>query len=139
MSTVQHKYTRDEKMMEKANQTCILQLRRENQKTGENRFEATLMEAIDESLGLFENLNKLEVYQHLENAFKIKKQEIPYKTEEFADAMEKIFGRGAKLIEIRIIEAVHKMVPEFIFTSKRGVVIFKEHVASLRAFLLQHS
>jgi rRNA pseudouridine-1189 N-methylase Emg1 (Nep1/Mra1 family) len=126
-------------MIEKANQTCLLQLRRENQKTSENRFEAILMDAIDESLGLLNNFNKLEVYQHLENTFKIKKQEIPYKTEEFADAMEKIFGRGAKLIEIRIIEAIHKRVPEFRFTPKRAVVIFKEYVASLREFLFQHS
>jgi hypothetical protein len=127
------------KMIEKANQTCIFQLRKENQKTGENRFEATLMEAIDESLGSFENLDNLEVYRHFENVFKIKKQEIPYKTEEFADAMGKMFGRGAKLIEIRIIEAVHKRVPGFIFTPKRGVMILEEYVASLRAFLLQHS
>ncbi|TRO51379.1 hypothetical protein E2P61_06365 [Candidatus Bathyarchaeota archaeon] len=126
-------------MTEKANQTCILQLRRENQKTSENRFEDTLIEAIDESLGLFENLDKPKVYQDLENGFKIKKQEIPYKTEEFANALTKIFGRGAKLIEIRIIEAVHKRVPEFMFTPKKGVMIFTEYVASLRAFLMQYS
>jgi len=126
-------------MTEKANQTCILQLRRKNQKTSESRFEVTLMEAIDESLCLFENLDKPKVYQHLENGFKIKKQEIPYKTIEFADALGKIFGRGAKLIEIRIIEAVHKRVPEFMFTPKKGVIFFKEYVASLRAFLIQYS
>ena len=126
-------------MIEKANQTCILQHRKEDQKTRENRFEATLIEAIDESLDLLENLDKCEVYQHLENAFKIKKTEIPYKTKEFTEAMGNIFGRGAELIEIRIIEAVHKRVPEFMFTPKRGIVIFKEYVDSLHAFLLQHS
>ncbi len=126
-------------MTKAANQTCILQLSGKNQKTGENKFEATMMEAIDESLGSFGSLDKLEVYQHLENSFKIRKQEIPCKTEEFADAMEQMFGIGAKLVEIRIIEAVHKRVPEFMFTPRRGAVIFKEYVASLRAFLLQPS
>ena len=126
-------------MTKAANQTCILQLSGKNQKTGENKFEATIMEAIDESLGSFGSLDKLEVYWHLENSFKIRKQEIPCKTEEFADAMEQMFGIGAKLVEIRIIEAVHKRVPEFMFTPRKGAVIFKEYVASLRAFLLQPS
>jgi hypothetical protein len=127
------------KMTKAANQTCILQLSGKNQKPSETKFEATMMEAIDESLGSFGSLDKLEVYRHLENSFKIRKQEIPCKTEEFADAIGQMFGIGAKLVEIRIIKAVHKRVPEFMFTPRRGAVIFKEYIASLRAFLLQPS
>ncbi len=121
------------------NTTCILQLSRKNQQLGENKFEATMMEAIDDSLGSFENLDKLEVYRHLEKSFKISKQEIPCKTEEFVDAMEQMFGIGAKLVEIKIIKAVHKRVPMFMFTPKKGTLFFKDYVASLRAFLLQPS
>lgn len=123
-------------MTKTVNTTCILQLSGKNQKTGQNKFEATMMEAIDESLSSFASLDKLEVYRHLENSFRIRKQEIPCKTEEFTDAMGQMFGFGAKLVEIRIIEAVHKRVPEFMFTPRTGTVIFKEYVASLRAFLL---
>ena len=120
-----------------SNITCTLQLGRKNQKTDENRFEVIMMEAIDESLNSFESLDKQEIYLHLENSFKIRKQEIPCKIEKFAEAMEQMFGIGAKLIEIRIIEALHKKMPEFMYTPRRGVVLFKKYVANLRAFLLQ--
>ena len=95
------------------------------------------MEAIDESFSSLSNLDKQEIYFHLENAFKIKKQEIPCKIEDFADALEQMFGIGAKLIEIRIIEALYQRIPDFMFYSKKGAVIFKEYVVSLRTFLLQ--
>jgi hypothetical protein len=119
------------------NTACTLQLSSKNPKTSENKFEATMIEAIDESLGSFKSLNTQEVYSHLENAFEIRKQEIPCKIEDFTDAMEQMFGIGAKLVEIRIIKAVHKRMPEFMFTPRRGAVIFTEYVDSLRAFLLQ--
>jgi hypothetical protein len=119
------------------NTTCTLQLNRKN--PNENKFEATMTEAIDESLSSFKSLNKQEIYAYLENAFKIRKQEIPRKIEDFADAINQMFGIGAKLIEIKIIEAVHKRMPEFMFTPRRGAVMFKEYVASLRTFLLQPS
>ena len=119
-----------------SNTICTLELSSKNQKPNENKFEVTVIEAIDESLGAFKNLNKQEIYSHLENRFGIKKQEIPSKIEDFADAMEQMFGIGAKLIEIRIIRAIHKRVPEFVFTPRKGAVFFKEYAASLRTFSL---
>jgi hypothetical protein len=120
----------------KSYSTCTLQLSRKNQNPSD-KFENTLIGAIDESLSLFKNLDKQEIYAYLENAFNIRKQEIPCKIEEVTDAMNQMFGIGAKLIEIKIIETVHKSIPEFIFTPKGSAMIFEEYVASLRAFLLQ--
>jgi len=120
----------------KQNATCTLQLRKK-QKPTEDEFKVAMIETVDESFSSFCNLNKEAVYFHLENTFKISKQEIPNKIEDFADAIEQMFGVGAKLIEIRIIGMLHKRVPEFVFFPKKGDVGFKEYVASLRAFWLQ--
>jgi hypothetical protein len=117
--------------------SCTLQLCRNKQQTSENKFEVAMVKAVDESFSSFSNLDKEVVYLHLENAFKIKKEEIPCKIEGFADAIEQMFGVGAKLVEIRIIEALHKRFPDFTFFPKKGNVGFKEYVASLRAFILQ--
>jgi len=138
-STVVHKYTRLKKMAKATNPntTCILQLSIKNQNLSEDKFKVAIMEAIDESFSSFSKLDKQEIYFYLEKVFKIKKQEIPCKIESFVDANEKIFGVGAKLIEIRIIEALHKRIPDFMFYPKKGTVIFKEYVDSLRAYLLQ--
>jgi len=120
----------------KQNATCTLQLGKK-QKSTENEFKIAIIETVEESFSSFCKLDKEAVYLHLENTFKIKKQEIPCKIEGFADAIEQMFGAGAKLIEIRIIAALCKRVPEFVFFPKRGDVCFKEYVASLRAFWLQ--
>jgi hypothetical protein len=121
----------------KRNTTCTLQLSRKKQKPTKEEFKVAIIETIDEIFSSFSNLDKQKIYFHLENSFKIKKQEIPCKIEDFADAIEQMFGVGAKLIEIRIIEALHKRIPDFMFSPKKGAVIFKEYVANLRAFLLQ--
>ena len=119
----------------KQNSTCTLQLCKKQKPTRDD-FNIAISETIDESLSSFCNLNKEAVYLRLENAFNIKKQEIPSKLEEFADAIEQMFGIGAKLIEIRIIQSLHKRLPGFVFFPKKGDVDFKEYVASLRAFPL---
>ena len=118
----------------KTNTTCVLQLK---QKQTEDEFKVAILETVDESLSSFSNLDKQVVYLHLENTFKIKKQEIPCEIEDFADAIEQMFGVGAKLVEIRIMEALHKRIPEFVFFPKKRDVGFKEYVSSLRAFMLQ--
>jgi hypothetical protein len=120
----------------KQNATCTLQLSSGKQKPAEDAFEIAITETVDEILSSFRNLDKEAVYLRLENTFKIKKQEIPCKIENFVDAIEQMFGVGAKLIEIRVTEALHKRIPEFIFFPKKGDVDFKEYVTSLRAFML---
>jgi len=117
------------------NATCTLQLRKK-QKPTEEELNVAIIETVDESFSSFSNLDKENIYLHLEKAFKIKKQEIPCKIEAFVDAIEQIFGFGAKLIEIRIMEALHKRIPEFVFFPEKGDIDFKEYVADLRAFSL---
>jgi hypothetical protein len=122
----------------KQNATCTLQLSSsENQKPTEDKFQTLITETVDQTLSSFGNLDKETVYLHLKNTFKINQEEIPCKIENFADAIEQMFGVGAKLIEIRIMGSLHKRVPEFIFFPKKGDIDFKEYAASLRAFMLQ--
>lgn len=117
---------------------CTLQ-RRKKQETNEDKFKFSVLGAVEESFSSLSNLDKQEIYFHLENAFMISKQEIPFRMKDFVDAIEQIFGIGAKLIEIRIVEALHRRIPDFIYTPKRSVVTLKEYTASLRTFLLQPS
>lgn len=118
------------------NPPCMIQISSKSQKKSEDKFDVVVLEAIEESLSSFRAFDKQEVYFHLKNACNISKREIPRKIEEFAFAMEQIFGIGSRLIEIRIIEALHKRIPEFVFTSRTNAVVFEEYVTSLRAFLL---
>ena len=117
------------------NTTCTLQLHNEKQTPREKSFETAMIESVDAGFATFGQSSKQIIYLHLENTFKIKKQQIPYKIEEFADAIEQIFGAGAKLIEIRIIEALHERIQDFVHFPKKGTLVFTEYVMNLRAFL----
>ena len=123
----------------KQNATCTLQLSRGNQKPTYEDFNVAIIEAVDISFSSFNNLDKKAIYLHLDRVFKIKKQEIPNQIEAFADSITQMFGVGAKLIEIKIIEALHKRIPAFVFFTEKYDVTFEEYVASLRAFSLQTS
>jgi len=100
-------------------------------------FESLLLKAIDEGLSTLGDSPKQAVYFYLEKKFKIKKHEIPYKIEDFVDALEKIFGLGAKFLEILIIKQLYEKV-EQIFEWNEGQtdLIFTEYVvAARRSFL----
>lgn len=120
-----------------ANATCTLQLDGKKQQTPEEKFNFAITETVDESLSSFKNLDRETAYLHLEKTFKITKEEIPLQIESFVDAIEQMFGFASKLVEIKMIEALHKRFPEFVFFPKKGDVDFKEYVVSLRAFLLR--
>ena len=100
-------------------------------------FESLLLKAIDEGLSTLGDSPKQAVYFYLENKFKIKRHEIPCKIEDFVDALEKIFGLGAKFLEILIIKQLYEKV-EQIFEWNEGQtdLIFTEYVvAARRSFL----
>jgi hypothetical protein len=117
------------------NLTYTLQLNRKSQKP-ENEFGNLVIKTIDECLSSFNKIDKTAIYSVLEKDYEIKKEEIPYKIESFADALEQILGIGAKLVEIGIIERLHKKFPNFMFFSKNGDICFTEYVTSLREILV---
>jgi len=63
-----------------------------------------LLEAVDSGLLVLGENSREAIYFHLEKTFKIKREEIALKFEEFKEALEDIFGSGAELIETIIIK-----------------------------------
>jgi hypothetical protein len=110
-------------------------LRENNRKPCKSNMEATLLSAIDESLSSFGDSFKQVIYFQLANTYHIKKQEIPDKIDEFADAIEEIFGIGAKLIEMKIIKTVYEKVAGFTYIADKKDLIFTEYIENLRRFL----
>lgn len=95
-------------------------------------FEKLLLDAVDEALSSLGDSSKRAVYYHLEKTFDIKKQDIPYKIEEFANAIEKIFGLGTKIIEIQIMKNLYEKVGSaFKYFPERDLV-FTDYVAAAR-------
>jgi len=96
-------------------------------------FESLLLKAIDEGLSSLGNSPKRVVYFYIEKKFNIKRREIPIKTEEFVDALERIFGLGAKFLEILIIKRLYEKVGQiFEWNEHHTDLTFTEYVAAAR-------
>ncbi|UCE29839.1 MAG: hypothetical protein JSV85_03760 [Candidatus Bathyarchaeota archaeon] len=96
-------------------------------------FNKLVLEAVDEGLSSLGDSPKQMIYLVLEKTFKVKRSEIPEKVEEFAYALEQIFGQGAKIVEIQIMRRLHdKVGPSFTYSPEKGDLLFTEYVEAAR-------
>jgi hypothetical protein len=91
-------------------------------------FDKLLMESIDEALTSLGNSAKQAIYFHLEDKFKVSKEEIPRRIEDFADGIEKIFGLGAHFIEILIMKKLHEKIGKPVEWDERKELVFVNYV-----------
>src|SRR3989337_1970285 len=110
-------------------------LRENKKKPCKSNMEETLLSAVDESLSSFGDSFKQVIYFQLANTYHIKKHEIPNKINEFADAIEEIFGIGAKLIEMKKLKALYGKVEGSAYIAEKEELTFTEYIENLRRFL----
>jgi hypothetical protein len=100
-------------------------------------FEQILLEAIDEALSSLGESVKKSIYFYVENSFNIKRQEIPQKIGAFSKALERIFGPGARHLEISFMKSLHAKIkvtckwPEYEWPLSKWIVpemTFQEYV-----------
>ncbi len=100
------------------------------------KYDFMLLEAIDEALTTIGESVKKSVYFHLETTYQVKRPEIPKEIDRFSDALDKMFGAGARFIEILIIKKFYPKIqvtcdwqgPEFIIPN----LSFKEYIEMTR-------
>jgi hypothetical protein len=74
------------------------------------KFENVLIETIDETFSTLGENVKNSIYFHLKQKFMISRQDIPDKIDDFSDALEQIFGLGAKSLQILIMAKLQKKI-----------------------------
>ena len=99
------------------------------------KFETAVTEAIDESLSALGENIKQAIYLQLENKYSIGKEEIPFKIEAFTNTIEFLFGQGATVIEIGIIEKLHGKIEGFAYKTKKNELVFNDYIAGLQSYL----
>jgi hypothetical protein len=97
-----------------------------------SEFEKLLLEAIDEGLSSLGDSAKQALYFHLERNFDLKKQEIPQKIEEFAEALQKILGAGASFLEILIMKNLYKKIGGSLDWQESEKFSFPQYVAAAK-------
>ena len=71
------------------------------------KFNRLLVESVDEGLYCLGELPRKTLYLSLERKFDLRKDEIPFRLDEFIEAIERIFGSSASLVEISIMKRLH--------------------------------
>ncbi len=102
------------------------------------RFEKILLEAVDEGLSSLGESPKQAVYFHLEKGFKIRKHEIPYRINDFAHSLDKIFGQGADFLEILIMKRLHEKIGGVVKWPDATDFTFVDYVAVAKRNFLKH-
>lgn len=98
-------------------------------------FDKLLLEAVDEALASLGDSAKQAIYFHLESKFKVSKDKIPSHVDVFADGLEKIFGVGAKFIEIIIMKKLYERIGKPLEMDSSKELEFVDYVeAAKRAF-----
>jgi hypothetical protein len=101
-------------------------------------FENILLDAIDEGLSSVSDSAREAIYFHLKKSFNIEKRDIPYKIEEFDDAMEKIFGVGAKTLEIFIMKRLCEEIGQNVkYNRKPKDLVFTEYIRAAKQTFLK--
>ncbi len=67
-------------------------------------FDELLLNAIDTVFLSLGGSTKQSIYVHLEKGFNLKRNQIPRRLRRFQEALEKIFGSGARNLEILIMK-----------------------------------
>jgi hypothetical protein len=81
-----------------------------NKKYSSKKFEEVLQDSIDEAFSSLGEAVKASIYFHLEHKFMIARQDIPWRIKDFSDALERIFGLGAKHLELLIMKNLYEKV-----------------------------
>jgi hypothetical protein len=81
-----------------------------DKKNQSKKFEEVLTDSIDEAFSVLGEPVKNTIYYSLEHKFLITKQAIPFRIEDFSEALERIFGLGAKHLELLIMKNLYVKV-----------------------------
>jgi hypothetical protein len=96
-------------------------------------FEHLLNETVDDVFSSLGPVCKQTIYDYLETKYKLKKNDIADHIMEFSEALEQTFGNGAALLEIQIMEKLHRKIPQFKHRSE-GTLTFPDYVHALSQF-----
>ena len=101
--------------------------------TGKSKeFDELLLNSIDEALTSLGESAKQSIYFHIESKFSIPRKEIPEYLEEFQTGLEKIFGVGARFIEILIMKNLYAKIGVPLKMDKNCELEFIEYVTTAK-------
>ena len=94
-------------------------------------FDELLLTSIDEALISLGESVKQSIYFHMESEFRVPRRDIPDNLDRFQAGLEKIFGAGARFIEILIMKNLHAKIGHPLEIEKDCSLEFVEYVSAV--------
>ena len=91
-------------------------------------FDKLLLQVIDETLNSLGKSAGQSIYFHIEKNLNVARSEIPQNLKEFQEGLEKIFGAGARFIEVLIMQNLHIRIGGQLAMKNRRQLEFIEYV-----------
>jgi hypothetical protein len=98
-------------------------------------FDKLLLGVIDEALSSLGESVRQAIFFHIENEFSVNRNEIPRNLRAFQEGLEKIFGAGARFIEVLIIKNLHAMTGNSLVMRKSELEFIKYIDAAKQSYL----
>jgi len=73
----------------------------------QDKFETAVLEAVDSGIAVLGESVRGALYYHVERSFGIRREEIPKKLEAFHEALERLLGEGARVVERLIVRSLY--------------------------------
>jgi hypothetical protein len=106
--------------------------RLEEEEVPKKSFEEILLEAVDDALASLGESARESVYFHLNEKFNMPRSDIPYHYEDFAQGLEKIFGIGARFLEILVMKNLHKGLGQPLKWDDDKQFVFVDYIATAK-------
>jgi hypothetical protein len=101
-------------------------------------FDNFLLHIIDETLNSLGKSVGQSIYFHIEKQFNVTRTEIPKNLKEFQEGLEKIFGTGARFIEILIVKKLHAKIGHSLIMNKSEQLEFIKYVSTAKQNYLRN-
>ncbi len=98
----------------------------------ERAFEKLLGEAIDDALQTLGDSARQSIYFHLEDRFKVTKDDIPRRLEDFEQGLERIFGPGSRFLEILIMQKLYEKTGKPLDWDETKELLFIDYVKAAK-------
>ena len=88
----------------------------------EKKYGEILLDAINTAFSSLGQNVKTSIYFHLETKFGLPKQDIPDRTDDFIEALERIFGGASRQLEILIMKNLNEKVMPLSWGMRNGAL-----------------
>jgi len=101
-------------------------------KKNKSNFARLVVDTVDTVFSSLGESCREAIYFRMKHVYGISRKDIPLRIDDFADALEDMFGPGSKLIEIEILKLLFSKVPTFKFSLKQEPLVFRDYLNRLR-------